>query len=384
MQEVKSFNLVDSTLISELEVGNLFMMAIGCVLIYLAIKKKYEPLLLIPIGFGMIVGNIPSIYADFRDPHSVFHYLYYGINKEIYPPLIFLGIGAMTDFSPMIANPKLILLGAAAQLGVFLTFTSCLLIGKLGLGIEFTPQEAGAIGIIGGADGPTSIFLANKLAPTLLGPIAIAAYTYMAMVPIIQPPIIRLLTSAEERKIPMKPLRKVSKTEKMIFPIIGFLVCTIISPDAVALLGMIFFGNLLKEAGVTERLAQTARTSFIDIVTILLAFCVGAGTRIEQFPEVADKLQVMGIFMMGIVAFAFSTAGGVIMAKLMNLISKEKINPMVGASGVSAVPMSSRVVQSMAAKANPSNFLLMHAMAPNVSGVLGTAMAAGILLSILG
>lgn len=375
MQEVKSFSFIKSTLIGNPDFywGNIVMMIIGGILIYLAIKKKYEPLLLIPIGFGILLGNIPVSHADIHDPHSVMHYLYFGVSKEIYPPLIFLGIGAMTDFTPMIANPKLILLGAAAQLGVFLTFTGCLLFG-------FNPQEAGAIGIIGGADGPTSIFLAALLAPHLLAPIAIAAYTYMAMVPIIQPPIIKLLTTAEERKIPMKPLRQVSKTERMIFPILGFLVCTTVSPDAVILLGMIFFGNLLKESGVTERLAQTARTSFIDIVTIVLAFCVGAGAKAHDFLDP----KVIKIFVMGIFAFACSTAGGLILARLMNLVSKDKINPMVGAAGVSAVPMASRVVQTMAAKADPSNFLIMHAMAPNVSGVLGTAMAAGILLSILG
>lgn len=355
--------------------GNLIMILVGIVFIFLAIKKDYEPLLLVPIGMGAIVGNIPTVPGmalSVYDEGSVLQYLYFGVSKGIYPPLIFLGIGAMTDFSTMLSNPRLVLLGAAAQIGVFLTF-----LGAIALG--FSLEEAGAIGIIGGADGPTSIFLSSKLAPKLLGPIAIAAYSYMALVPVIQPPIMKLLTSREERLIRMKPPRKVSTREKMIFPVAAFLICTLIAPGAIVLLGMLFFGNLLKESLVTERLANTARTAMIDIVTVLLGFCVGASTQATTFITKESML----IFALGAMSFAVATAGGVLFAKFMNLFLTEKINPLVGAAGVSAVPDSARVVQIVGQQEDPHNFLLMHAMAPNVAGVIGSAVAAGVLWAVL-
>lgn len=353
--------------------GNLIMIVVGIIFITLAVVKNYEPLLLLPIGFGAIVGNIPSIASmplGVYDVGSVLSYIYYGVMKGVFPPLIFLGIGAMTDFSTMLANPKLILLGAAAQIGIFAT-----LIGALYLG--FSPEQASAIGIIGGADGPTSIFLASKLAPELLGAIAIAAYSYMALVPVIQPPIMNLLTTKKERLIKMKAPRIVSQREKIIFPIIGFLVAALIVPGSLSLVGMLFFGNLLKESMVTERLAETARTSLIDIVTILLGFSVGASTQADTFLT----KQSMMIFGLGALSFCIATAGGVLAAKFMNLFLKTKINPLVGAAGVSAVPDSARVVQHVGQKNDPHNHLLMHAMAPNVAGVLGSAIAAGVLWS---
>jgi oxaloacetate decarboxylase beta subunit len=355
--------------------GNLMMIIIGLLFISLAIIKHYEPLLLLPIGFGMIVGNIPSIASmplSVYDPGSVLYYLYFGVSQGIFPPLIFLGIGAMTDFSTMLSNPKLILLGAAAQVGIFLT-----LIGALYLG--FTPEEASSIGIIGGADGPTAIFLTAKLAPHLLGAVAIAAYSYMALVPVIQPPIMYLLTTKKERLIRMKPPRNVSKREKIVFPIIAFLVSALIVPGSLSLIGMLFFGNLLKESFVTERLANTARTSLIDIITILLGLTVGASTEAQTF---LTKQSIL-IFILGATSFAVATAGGVLFAKFMNLFLKEKINPLVGAAGVSAVPDSARVVQTIGQKEDPHNHLLMHAMAPNVAGVIGSAIAAGFLWSLL-
>lgn len=353
--------------------GNLIMIVVGIIFITLAVVKNYEPLLLLPIGFGAIVGNIPSIASmplGVYDVGSVLSYIYYGVMKGVFPPLIFLGIGAMTDFSTMLANPKLILLGAAAQIGIFAT-----LIGALYLG--FSPEQASAIGIIGGADGPTSIFLASKLAPELLGAIAIAAYSYMALVPVIQPPIMNLLTTKKERLVKMKAPRIVSQREKIIFPIIGFLVAALIVPGSLSLVGMLFFGNLLKESMVTERLAETARTSLIDIVTILLGFSVGASTQADTFLT----KQSMMIFGLGALSFCIATAGGVLAAKFMNLFLKTKINPLVGAAGVSAVPDSARVVQHVGQKNDPHNHLLMHAMAPNVAGVLGSAIAAGVLWS---
>ncbi|WP_430810954.1 MULTISPECIES: sodium ion-translocating decarboxylase subunit beta [unclassified Carboxylicivirga] len=356
---------------------NLIMIAIGLFFIYLAIKYDYEPLLLIPIGTGVILGNIPFL-AGYKiglyEEGSVLNYLYFGVQQGVYPPLIFLGIGAMTDFSSLISNPKLMILGAAAQVGIFATF-----LGASALG--FTPQEAGAIGIIGGADGPTAIFLSSKLAPTLMGAIAIAAYSYMALVPVIQPPIMRLIIPKHERTIKMKPPRAVSKTEKIMFPIIGLLLTTFISPSSLPLLGMLFFGNLLKESGVTERLADTARNSMINIVTILLGITVGASTQADYFLT-TDSLKIFGL---GAVSFMVATAGGLIFARLMNLFLKgdNKINPLIGAAGVSAVPDSARVVQHEGLKSDPNNHLLMHAMAPNVSGVIGSAVAAGILLSFL-
>jgi len=355
--------------------GNLGMIVIGIIFITLAIRKDYEPLLLVPIGFGIVVGNIPPVTGmllSVYDKGSVLNMIYYGVSQGIFPPLIFLGIGAMTDFSTMLSNPKLVLLGAAAQVGIFLTF-----IGALYLG--FTGPESGAIGIIGGADGPTAIFLASKLAPHLLGSIAIAAYSYMALVPVIQPPVMKLLTTRKERLIRMKAPRQVTQREKIIFPIAGFLISALIAPGAIVLVGMLFFGNLLKESCVTERLANTARNALIDIVTILLGFSVGASTQAQTFLTSQSLL----IFGLGALSFVIATAGGVVFAKFMNLFLKEKINPLVGAAGVSAVPDSARVVQMVGMKEDPHNFLLMHAMAPNVAGVLGSAIAAGILWSVL-
>lgn len=376
--------------------GHLVMITIGLIFLFLAIRYDYEPLLLVPIGTGIMIGNVPflldsGLQLGIYEEGSVLNYLYFGVVKGIYPPLIFLGIGAMTDFSSLISNPRLMLLGAAAQIGIFATFLGA-------LALNFLPPEAGAIGIIGGADGPTAIFLSSKLAngintyidamgnqhtvQNLIGPIAIAAYSYMALVPVIQPPIMRLLISRKERVIRMKPPRAVSKTEKIMFPVIGLLLTTFISPSALPLLGMLFFGNILKESGVTERLAKTARTSMIDIVTILLGLTVGASTQADVFLTSQSIL----IFVLGALSFMIATAGGIMFAKVMNLFLSEgnKINPLVGAAGVSAVPDSARVVQMQGLKYDPSNHLLMHAMAPNVSGVIGSAVAAGILLSFLG
>lgn len=360
----------------------IIMMAIGCFFIYLGIAKNYEPLLLVPIGFGIIIGNMPGAgaYGVYTEG-SVFNILYLGVKLGFYPPLIFLGIGSMTDFSTLIANPKLILLGAAAQFGIFATFIGAIL-------LKFNVFEAGAIGIIGGADGPTSIFLSTKLAPHLLGPIAIAAYSYMALVPVIQPPIIKLLTSQKEREIRMKTPRLVTKREKIIFPVIGLIITILIAPGAIPLLGMLFFGNLLKESGVTERLARTASNAITDIVTILLGICVGASTQAIRMVNGVNMgfltSSSIKIFALGAFSFCIATATGVLFAKFMNLFLKEKINPMVGASGVSAVPDSARVVHHLGQQYDRSNFLLMHAMAPNVAGVIGSAVGAGVLLGILG
>ena len=370
--------------------GHATMIVIGIIFIFLGIKYDYEPLLLIPIGTGVILGNIPFVAGNqtgIYETGSVLNYLYFGVVKGVYPPLIFLGIGAMTDFSSLIANPKLMLLGAAAQIGVFATFMGALYLG-------FSLPEAGAIGIIGGADGPTAIFLSSKLAngvniladgttvKNLIGPIAIAAYSYMALVPVIQPPLMRLLISKKDRKIKMKPPRAVSQKEKMIFPVVALILTLFISPSALPLLGMLFFGNLLKESGRTERLADTARTKLIDIVTILLGVTVGASTQADIFITKDSML----IFALGAISFVIATCGGLLFAKFMNLFLKEenKINPLIGAAGVSAVPDSARVVHTEGLKSDPSNYLLMHAMAPNVSGVIGSAIAAGIILSFLG
>lgn len=369
------FEFLGTTGFANMTTGNLVMIVVGLIFITLAITKDYEPLLLLPIGFGAIVGNIPSIASmgiGVYDAGSVLQYIYFGVSQGIFPPLIFLGIGAMTDFSTMLSNPKLVLLGAAAQMGIFLT-----LIGALYMG--FSPAEAGAIGIIGGADGPTAIFLSAKLAPHLLGAIAIAAYSYMALVPVIQPPVMKLLTTRKERLIRMKPPRQVTQREKIFFPIIAFLVAALIAPGSIALVGMLFFGNLLKESGVTNRLAETARHALIDIVTILLGFSVGASTQAQTFLTPQSML----IFGLGALSFAVATACGVLFAKLMNLFLKDKINPLVGAAGVSAVPDSARVVQMVGQEEDPHNFLLMHAMAPNVAGVVGSAVGAGILWSVL-
>ncbi len=351
---------------------NVIMICIGLVLIALAIRKEYEPLLLIPIGFGIIMGNIPGAGAS-PDESGVIHYLYFGIKHEIYPALIFLGLGAMTDFSALLSQPRLMLLGAAAQAGIFATYWGAMQLG-------FTPQEAGAIGIIGGADGPTTIFITASLAPELLPAVAVAAYSYMALVPIIQPPIVRALTTREERLIKMKSPRTVTKSERILFPIIGFITCVLVAPKATTLLGMLFFGNLLKESGVTDRLANTAKTAFIDSITIILGICVGAGASAERFL----RPESLKIFALGLGAFCIATATGVLLAKLMNLFSRDPINPIIGAAGVSAVPMAARVALTTAQREDPTNFLIMHAMGPNVAGVIGSAVAAGVLLAILG
>ena len=376
---------------------NLVMLGVGCVLLYLAIKKEYEPLLLLPIAFGMILTNLPGAglfhtemwNEEFLNPDSPYYHsyrhvlaegglldiLYIGVRAGIYPCLIFLGVGAMTDFGPLIANPKSLLLGAAAQLGIFATF----IVTQMDV-FGFTPNEAASIGIIGGADGPTAIFLTTKLAPHLLGPIAVAAYSYMALVPVIQPPIMRLLTTKKERMIRMKQLRTVSKKEKIIFPIVVAILVSLILPSAATLIGCLMLGNLMKESGVVDRLSKAAQNELNNIVVIFLGTTVGATATAEAFLN----WQTLSILCVGIVAFGVGSAGGVLLAKLMNLFLKEKINPLIGSAGVSAVPMAARVSQTVGQKADPHNFLLMHAMGPNVAGVIGSAVAAGILLSFLG
>ncbi len=357
--------------------GHILMILIGLLFIYLAIKKDWEPLLLIPIGFGIIIGNIPlfpGLSVGVYEEGSVLNILYQGVQKGFYPPLIFLGIGAMTDFSALISNPKLMLIGAAAQFGIFGAYAIALAAG-------FSPSEAGAIGIIGGADGPTAIFLSSRLAPDLMGAIAVSAYSYMALVPVIQPPIMRLLTSNKERLIRMKAPRAVSQTEKKLFPIIGFLLTAFIVPSGLPLLGMLFFGNLLKESGVTRRLAETARGPLIDIVTILIGVTVGCSTQADKFLQ----LKSVYIFGLGAGSFVIATAAGVLFVKIINLFLKEgnKINPLIGNSGVSAVPDSARVSNNIGLEYDKTNYLLMHAMGPNVAGVIGSAVAAGILLGFL-
>lgn len=377
------------------------MLLIGCLLLYLAIVKKYEPLLLVPIAFGMILANLPGAglmehpyevlnlvpaaetaeqgtnyvvtHADAYTNGGLLYYLYQGVKLGIYPPLIFLGVGAMTDFGPLIANPKSLLLGAAAQLGIFVAFIGALLLG-------FTTNEAASIGIIGGADGPTAIFLTSKLAPWLLGPIAVAAYSYMALVPVIQPPFMKLLTTKEERRIEMKQLREVSKTEKIIFPIIVTIFISLLLPAAAPLIGMLMLGNLFRECLVADRLNKTAQNELINIVTIFLGVTVGATANGETFL----KWETLGIIFMGLAAFICGTIGGTLLGKLMCKLSGGKINPLIGSAGVSAVPMAARVSQKVGQEANPKNFLLMHAMGPNVAGVIGSAVAAGILLSLFG
>lgn len=357
---------------------HIVMVAVGIVFIVLGIVKKWEPLLLVPIGFGIVVGNIPlpeGMQVGIYEEGSVLNILYQGVVKGWYPPLIFLGIGAMTDFSSLISQPRLILIGAAAQMGIFGAFLLALWLG-------FTPQEAGAIGIIGGADGPTAIFLSSKLAPHLLGAIAVSAYSYMALVPVIQKPIMLLLTTKRERIIRMAPPRQVSQREKIIFPIVGFILTAFIVPSGLPLLGMLFFGNLLKESGVTRRLAETARGPLIDVVTTLIGLTVGASTQADQFLSP----QSVKIFILGLISFVIATFCGVLFVKFMNLFCKEgrKINPLIGNAGVSAVPDSARVSEIVGREFDRDNHLLMHAMAPNVAGVIGSAVAAGILLSFLG
>ncbi len=368
---------IRSTGFLNLQVNEAIMIVIACVLLYLGIVKKYEPLLLVPISFGVLLVNLPL--GDLMQPETaeqiggLLYYLSRGLDLGIYPPLIFLGVGAMTDFGPLIANPVTLLLGAAAQFGIFLTFIGAIVLG-------FSAPEAGAIGIIGGADGPTAIFIAGRLAPELLGPIAIAAYSYMALVPIIQPPIMRLLTTKKERLVVMEQLRPVSKTEKILFPIIVIIVTGLLLPAALPLLGMLMFGNLIRETGVTERLSKGAQNELNNIVVIFLGLTVGAKASAVYFLTP----QTLQIIVLGLIAFAFGTAAGVIMGKLLYLISGGAINPLIGSAGVSAVPMAARVSQAVGKEENPNNYLLMHAMGPNVAGVIGSAVAAGILLSILG
>ncbi|MDD3844440.1 MAG: sodium ion-translocating decarboxylase subunit beta [Bacteroidales bacterium] len=357
--------------------GHILMILIGMLFVYLAIKKDWEPLLLIPIGFGIIIGNIPlfpGLQVGVYEEGSVLNILYQGVQKGFYPPLIFLGIGAMTDFSALISNPKLMLIGAAAQFGIFGAYAIALAAG-------FSPTEAGAIGIIGGADGPTAIFLSSRLAPDLMGAIAVSAYSYMALVPVIQPPIMKLLTSNKERLIKMKAPRAVSQTEKKLFPIIGFLLTAFIVPSGIPLLGMLFFGNLLKESGVTRRLAETARGPLVDIVTILIGVTVGCSTQADKFLQ----WKSVYIFGLGAGSFVIATTAGVLFVKIFNMFLKEgnKINPLIGNSGVSAVPDSARVSNNVGLEYDKTNYLLMHAMGPNVAGVIGSAVAAGILLGFL-
>ena len=363
---------------------NYIMIVISLILIYLAIKKEFEPLLLLPIAFGMLMVNLyPSIMAEPTADANVglFYYLYQGVKLGIYPPLIFLGIGAMTDFGPLIANPKSFLLGAAAQLGIFVTFIGAMFIGDLGIeGLSFTAKEAGAISIIGGADGPTAIFVTTKLADHLLGPIAVAAYSYMALVPIIQPPIMRALTTKKERMVVMEQLRPVSKLEKILFPIIVTIIIALVLPDAAPLVGMLMLGNLMRESGVVSRISNTAQNELMNIITIFLGVTVGATATGEVFLS----WQTIGIVIMGLLAFSFGTAGGVLFGKLMYKVTGGKVNPLIGSAGVSAVPMAARVSQKVGQQENPGNFLLMHAMGPNVAGVIGSAVAAGVLLAILG
>ncbi len=362
------------------EIGNVIMTIVGCIFIYLAIAKHFEPMLLVPIGFGILVGNIPfPLEAGLRigiyEEGSVLNILYSGVKQGWYPPLIFLGIGAMTDFSALIANPKMVLVGAAAQFGIFGAY-------MLSLALGFSPQEAGAIGIIGGADGPTAIFLSSKLAPDLMGAIAVAAYSYMALIPVFQPPVMKLLTTDKERRIRMAPPGAVSQRQKIIFPVLGLLLTTWIIPSGLPLLGMLFFGNLLKESGVTRRLADTAKGPLIDVVTILLGFTVGCSTQASTFLK-AESLEIFGL---GALSFLVATASGVLFVKFFNLFLPEgkKINPLIGNAGVSAVPDSARISQEIGLKYDPTNYLLMHAMGPNVAGVIGSAVAAGVLLAFLG
>ena len=367
--------------------GKWIMILVACFFLFLAINRKYEPLLLLPIAFGMLITNLPGAemyhselfeggtvhWENFVATAGLVDYLYLGVKLGIYPPLIFLAVGAMTDFGPLIANPKSLLLGAAAQLGIFTAFFGALVFGM-------TPEQAASIGIIGGADGPTAILVTSRLAPELLGPIAVAAYSYMALVPVIQPPIMKALTTDAERKIKMKQLRPVSKTEKVLFPIIVTIFVSFLVPSAASLIGCLMLGNLMRECGVVDRLSKTVQNELMNIVTIFLGISVGATATAENFLN----WQTLMILALGVIAFGFGTAGGVLLAKVMNIFSKEKVNPLIGSAGVSAVPMAARVSQVVAQKYDPSNFLLMHAMGPNVSGVIGSAVAAGVLLALFG
>lgn len=359
-------------------IGRVLMIIVGLVLLYLGVFRGFEPLLLVPIGFGAILSNIPL--AGISDPGGLLYYIYeVGINTGIFPLLIFMGVGALTDFGPMLANPRTILLGGAAQLGIFSTLLGALLLSDFVPGINFTIRDAASIGIIGGADGPTAIFLSSQLSPHLLGSIAIAAYSYMALVPLIQPPIMRWLTTEEERKIKMVQLRHVSRLEKIFFPLVALLICALLLPSAAPLIGMFMLGNFAKECGVVDRLSDTIKNSLMYTVTVFLGLAVGSKLSADKFLN----LETLGILVLGMVAFCIGTAGGVLMAKLMNKMSKNPINPLIGAAGVSAVPMAARVVNKVGLEANPQNHLLMHAMGPNVAGVIGSAVAAGVLLALL-
>jgi len=365
--------IIHSTGFSDLAGGDLIMIGVGCTLIYLATRKKFEPLLLLPMGFGCLLANLPLSMMKATDSGGLLNFFYQGVQHEILPPIIFMGVGALTDFGPLLANPTTLLLGAAAQIGVYTT-----LIGAVYLG--FNMQEAAAIGIIGGADGPTSIFIASKLAPHLLAPIAVAAYSYMSLVPLIQPPIMKLLTTEEERKIKMAQLKPISQTVKILFPIVVTFVCCLLLPGVTPLLGMFMLGNLFRESGVTQRLHETTETHLINIVTIMLALSVGSSMTADSFL----RLETIKIIVLGLLAFGFATAGGLIFGKIMCKATGGKVNPLIGSAGVSAVPMAARVSQKVGADADSSNFLLMHAMGPNVAGVIGSAVAAGIFVSLFG
>ncbi|MDN7123873.1 sodium ion-translocating decarboxylase subunit beta [Pseudidiomarina terrestris] len=370
--------LWDSTALSAFTWGQAAMMFVGALLLYLAISRKFEPLLLLPIGFGAILANIPL--AGFTEPGGILYYIYVvGIDTGVFPLLIFMGVGAMTDFGPLLANPRTLLLGAAAQFGIFATLFGAIALNAVP-GFDFSLQDASAIAIIGGADGPTAIFLASKLSPDLLGAIAVAAYSYMALVPIIQPPIMRLLTTKEERAVKMEQLRQIGRREKILFPLAVLFLTLLFLPTATPLVGMFCLGNLMREAGVVERLSKTAQNELINIVTIFLGLAVGSKLSASEFLT----LETLGILGLGAVAFSIGTASGVLMAKLMAKLSTAPINPLIGAAGVSAVPMAARVVNKVGLEANQNNFLLMHAMGPNVAGVLGSAVAAGILLALVG
>jgi len=369
-------SLWQSTGIYNIQTGQAFMMMVGFLLLFLAIKKGFEPLLLLPIGFGAVLSNIPI--ADMAEEGGLLYYLYFGIKTGIFPLLIFMGVGAMTDFGPMLANPKTLLLGAAAQFGIFSTLLGALALNMVP-GLEFSLKDAAAIAIIGGADGPTAIYVASKLAPDLLGAIAVAAYSYMALVPLIQPPIMRALTTEKERMIEMEQLRAVSKSEKILFPLLLLLLTALLLPSAAPLVGMFCLGNLMNTCGAVDRLSKTAQNELINIVTIFLGLSVGSKLSAEAFL----KFETLGILGLGAIAFCIGTAAGVIMAKIMNKCSKTPVNPLIGAAGVSAVPMAARVANKLGLESNPHNFLLMHAMGPNVAGVIGSAVAAGILLSLV-
>ena len=365
--------IVHSTGFSSLVAGDILMLGIACVLIYLAIWKKFEPLLLLPMGFGSLLANLPLSMMASTDTGGLLNFFYQGVKHEILPPIIFMGVGALTDFGPLLANPTTLLLGAAAQIGVYTT-----LIGAVYLG--FNMQEAAAIGIIGGADGPTSIFIASKLAPHLLAPIAVAAYSYMSLVPLIQPPIMKLFTTEEERKIKMEQLKPISQTVKIVFPVVVTIVCCLLLPGVTPLLGMFMLGNMFRESGVTARLHETTETHLINIVTIMLALSVGSSMTADSFL----RIETIKIIVLGLLAFSFATAGGLLFGKLMCKLSGGKVNPLIGSAGVSAVPMAARVSQKVGADADSSNFLLMHAMGPNVAGVIGSAVAAGVFVSLFG